>query len=99
MAFKVVFRETFLNDLEHIVRSIAVHNPTAAYKLGLNIIRLSENLASFPERYPRVRQRPRVRRFITQKYFKVFYLIRNDLKVVEILRVWDGRRGTFPTLS
>jgi hypothetical protein len=32
--FKVIFKDTFLADLERIVRLIAVHNPSAAQKLG-----------------------------------------------------------------
>jgi hypothetical protein len=30
MDFKVIFKDTFLADLERIVRLIAVHNPAAA---------------------------------------------------------------------
>ena len=33
MDFKVVFRDTFLEDLER-VSSIATHNPSAASKMG-----------------------------------------------------------------
>jgi hypothetical protein len=30
MDFKVIFKETFIDDLEHIVRRMAADNPTAA---------------------------------------------------------------------
>jgi plasmid stabilization system protein ParE len=73
MDFKVIFRDTFLDDLELLVRSIAAHNPEAALRLGKMIIKASEDLSFFPERHPRVRQRPGIRRFIVRKYFKVFY--------------------------
>jgi len=53
------------------VRSIAVHNPSAACKLGGLVIQSGENLCFFPERHPKVRQRPGVRRYIVKKYFKV----------------------------
>jgi toxin ParE1/3/4 len=53
MDFKVVFKDTFLADLEAIVRSIAVHNPEAARKLGLLLIQTAESLSFFPERHPR----------------------------------------------
>jgi len=42
MDFKVIFRETFLEDLEKVVRSIAVHNPEAAHALGQIIIATAE---------------------------------------------------------
>ena len=99
MDFKVVFRDTFLDDLERLVRSVAAHNPDAACKLGEMIISAGERLSFFPERHPRVRQRPGIRRFIVKKYFKVFYRVHRETMTVEILRCWDGRRGTEPPLS
>jgi plasmid stabilization system protein ParE len=58
MDYRVIFKETFLADLEEIVRSVAVNNPSAARKLGDMIIQSSESLCFFPERHPRIRQRP-----------------------------------------
>lgn len=98
MDFKVIFKETFVADLERIIKLIAVHNPQAAQKLGLMIIQAGENLSFFPERHPKVRQRPGIRRFVVKKYFKVFYRIQHELRIVEILRCWDGRRGSDPIL-
>jgi plasmid stabilization system protein ParE len=99
MDFKVIFRETFLKDLERIVRRIAVHNPDAALKLGEIIIQAGESLSFFPERHPRVRQRPAVRRLIVKKYFKVFYRVHRESQTVEILRCWDGRRESGPRID
>jgi plasmid stabilization system protein ParE len=99
MDFKVVFCETFLEDLERLVRSIAVHNSAAALKLGETIIAASESLAVFPERYPRVRCRPETRRFIVKTNFKVFYRVIVDAKTVEILRCWDGRQAGDPRIG
>jgi plasmid stabilization system protein ParE len=96
MDFKVIYKDTFLEDFERILRSIAAHNHAAARKLGLNTLRLSESLSSFPERYPRVRGRPSVRRFVVQRHFKVFYRVQPGSGTVEILRFWDGRRGSDP---
>ena len=72
MDFKVVFCETFLEDLEQLVKSVAVHNPVAALNLGEAIVAASEALTIFPERYPRVRSRPEIRRLIVKTHFKVF---------------------------
>ena len=80
------------------MRLIAVHNPAAAHKLGVLIVQTGESLSFFPERHPRVRQRPGVRRFIVKKHFKVFYRIRHESRTVVILRLWDGRRANDPVL-
>ena len=98
MDFKVIFKHTFLEDLERIVRLIAVHNPVAALKLGGLIVPTSESLSFFPERHPKVRQRPAVRRFIVKKYYKVFYRVQPESRTVEVLRCWDGRRESDPIL-
>ena len=98
MDYKVIFKETFLADLERIVRFIAVHNPSAARKLGDMIIQSGESLCFFPERHPKVRQRPGVRRFIVKNHFKVFYRVQPESRTVEVLRCWDGRRESDPIL-
>ena len=98
MDFKVIFKETFLEDLERLLRMIAVHDPLAAHRFGEVIVRTAESLGFFPERHPRVRQRPAIRRFIVGKHFKVFYRVQHESKTVEILRLWDGRREAGPDL-
>jgi plasmid stabilization system protein ParE len=98
MDFKVIFRETFLDDLEQVVRSVATHNPVAARRLGELVTTTGESLSFFPERHPKVRQRPGIRRFIVKKYFKVFYRVHRANMTVEILRCWDGRRGSDPVI-
>ena len=62
------------------------------------IVQAGEDLSFFPERHPKVRQRPGVRRFIVKKYFKVFYRIQHASQTVEVLRCWDGRRESDPIL-
>lgn len=98
MDFKVVFKDSFVEDLERIVRSIAADNPGAARGVGKLIIKMSEGLNFFPERHPKVRQRPGIRRFIVKKYYKVFYRVRPEARTVEVLRCWDGRREFDPVL-
>lgn len=98
MDFKVIFRDSFLEDLECLLRLIATENPAAASKLGNKMVAKAEELRFFPERYPRVRQRAGIRRFIVQRYFKVFYSIDQERRIVEILRCWDGRRKADPSM-
>jgi plasmid stabilization system protein ParE len=83
MDFKVIFQETFLEDLKSTVELVAAHNPAAARKLGETIITTGEGLGFFPERHPRVSQRPGIRRFIIQKHFKIFYRVDHAARVVE----------------
>jgi toxin ParE1/3/4 len=96
MDFKVVFKDSFLEDLERIVRAVAVDNPGAARKLGEVIIRAGESLSFFPERYPQVRQRPGIRRYVVRRHFKIFYRVVEESRMVEVLRCWDARRGGDP---
>src|SRR5215472_8528513 len=99
MDFKVIFRDSFVEDLEKVVKSIATQNPAAACKLGELIIAAGESLSFFPERHTKVRELPGIRLFDVRKYFKVFYRVDYQVTTVEILRCWDGRRGTEPHIS
>jgi len=99
MDFKVIFGDIFLEDLEGIVGFIGAENPTAARRLGEMIVRTGESLSYLPEHYPRIRQRPQIRRFIVRRHFKVFSRIDRGSRVVEILRCWDARRGHNPSLT
>ena len=85
-------------DLRRIVKAIAIHNPKAAQDLGDLIIRIADSLSFFPERYPKVRQRLGIRRFIVKTHFKVFYRIVYVSQTVEVLRCWDGYRANDPSL-
>lgn len=96
MDHKVIFKDPFIEDLERILRKIALDNPSAAKTLGELIIQAGENLSFFPERHPRVHQRPDLRRFVVKKCYKVFYRVLPEPRTVEILRCWDGRREADP---
>ena len=98
MDFKVVFTETFCGDLEDILAHIAAYDPVAARKLGNRVIDMCEALSFFPERYPKVRRRSNIRRLVAGKYYKVFYRIKRSDRRVDILRLWDARRGSNPHL-
>jgi toxin ParE1/3/4 len=98
MDFKVIFHETFLSDLRQIVVKIAAENPAAARRLGHKIITKAESLSFFPKRYPVVRQKKSVRRFVVDKTYKVFYRINVEMNSVDVLRCWDGRRWSEPQL-
>jgi len=48
MDFKVEFKDSFVNDLEQIVRRIAAHNPDAARNLGNLILDRCESRSGNP---------------------------------------------------
>ena len=98
MDYQVIFKDTFVEDLERMLRSIAVDNPIAASKLGRLIIQKAESLSFFPERHPRVRERQAIRRFIVKHHFKIFFRVCQEPRTVEILRCWDGRQKSDPSL-
>jgi plasmid stabilization system protein ParE len=98
MDYRVIFRDTFIADLELIVKWYAVYDPSAACKLGDQIICAGECLSFFPERHPKVRQRPGIRRYIVKEHFKVFYRVHPASRIVEVLRCWDGRRNSDPAM-
>ena len=96
MEYKVIFKDPFLEDLERLIRRVAMNDPSVALKLGELILRMGEALKFFPERHPKVRQRPGVRRFVVKRVFKVFYRVRHESNTVEVLRCWDGRQEGNP---
>jgi hypothetical protein len=52
MDCQVIFKDSFIEDLERILRKIAADNPIAARNLGRLIIKMEESLNFFPERHP-----------------------------------------------
>lgn len=98
MDYKVIFKDSFIEDLKPILRRIAADNLPAARNVGELIVKMADSLAFFPERYPKVRQRPQIRRFIVKKRYKVFYRVLSEPRTVEVLRCWDGYRENDPML-
>jgi plasmid stabilization system protein ParE len=96
MDFKVFLSEVALNDLERIVAYIAPLNPTAAERLGNQLLDAALSLHSFPERgrmVPEFRQ-PELRELIFRSYRIIFRMNHTD-QSLEIVRFWHGARG-FP---
>lgn len=58
--YAVILSDAAQTDLDNIVRYIAVDNPTAAEKLGLDLIDVAMSLETLPYRGSRVRKHPGV---------------------------------------
>ena len=93
MDFKVVWTEPAIEDLRQICFYISADNPFAAQQVGDDIFRHVEILGSFPfigPSYPR--GSPGEIREIICRNYRIFYRVKEETKVVEILTIWHGAR-------
>lgn len=94
MGWKVVFAPQAHARLEQIVRSIAEDDPRAALRLGDYLVDRAESLADFPELGTPYRKRQHVRRLLCKPYL-IYYRLRSDGKVIEIMDFWHSARRDF----
>jgi plasmid stabilization system protein ParE len=95
MDYQVIISKSALGDLEGIARFIAISvygGSAVALKIGEELIALSESLASFPNRGAAVRRRPGLRK-LSHRYYLIFYQVNETARIVEIVRIWDGRQN------
>ena len=95
MDFKVDWTDPALADLGEIVAFIARDDPDAAERVGTAIIDHVEILRTFPfigPAYPRGSAGDR--REIVCGNYRIFYRVSEQRKLVEILTIWHGSRGT-----
>jgi toxin ParE1/3/4 len=89
--YRVIISRPALRDLGVIARYVAQDNPTAAERVGLELIKIAESLTTMPWRGGQLRSRPGVRRLVLQPYL-VTYRIDEGIHVVYVLRFWHARR-------
>lgn len=94
MDYKLAWTLRSRADLREITTHIAQDNPPAAFAWGDDLFRHIEVLASFPLIGPAVPQAaiPNTRRIVFGDYL-IFYRVRFDPKVVEIVTIWHAARG------
>ncbi|MGB8354404.1 MAG: type II toxin-antitoxin system RelE/ParE family toxin [Chthoniobacteraceae bacterium] len=95
MDFKIVWTDPSLADLQEIVTFIASDDTAAAERVGHAIIDHVETLRAFPfigPPYPRGTDGT-LREIVCGNY-RIFYRVSEKLKLIEILTVWHGARGT-----
>jgi addiction module RelE/StbE family toxin len=94
MAFKIVFTKPAIADLEALVSYISRDNPQAAEQFGYDIVEKAEKLDQFPL-LGRVVPEFKIEniREIIHRPYRIVYRVREDQKVIEILRVWHAARG------
>jgi addiction module RelE/StbE family toxin len=95
MDFQVVWTDPALAELQKIVAYISRDDPAAAGRVGNEIIDHVETLRTFPligPTYPRG-SRGGIREIVCGNY-RIFYRVSEQRKLVEILTIWHGARGT-----
>ena len=94
MGFKIVFTKPAIADLGGLVSYIARDNPQAAERFGYEIIEKAEKLDQFPFLGRVVPEfKIEIIREIIHRPYRIVYRVREDQKLIEILRVWHAARG------
>ena len=92
MAYKILYNEDALADLEAILDYIRADNSTAAERFGAALLNHVELLQNFPRLGAPVSQLPEVRRFFHSPV-RIYYRIHEDRQMIEILHFWHGSRS------
>jgi plasmid stabilization system protein ParE len=94
MDCKIIFSEPAIDDLENIVRFIAKDSREAAARFGGKLIGSVRHLAEFPRSGRVVPEQSdgNIREIICKPY-RIFYRVKEEKKVVEVIRFWHAARG------
>jgi toxin ParE1/3/4 len=95
MDYRVILSPRAIQDLESIVRYIALDNPQRAESFGQELIDATKVLRRFPEMGRVV---PGLRgtgaREMIHRPFRIVYRVNHQKQTVEVSRFWHGARGT-----
>ena len=94
MGVPVVITPTAIDDLERIVRYIALDSPERAKRFGYALIDEALSLGPFPEMgcvTPEIGD-PTVREIVHGAY-RIIYELRREPSAVYVLRFWHAARG------
>jgi toxin ParE1/3/4 len=99
MEFQVIWSPEALDDLHSLTSFIAQDNPRAAESVGLALINGTELLSKHPllGRLVPELNNTSIRELIRPPY-RVIYEVSKRRRLVEVLRIWHGARGT-PEIS
>ena len=94
MAYQVILAPRAFQDLENVVRYIALDSPVMAERFGKLLIEKVRSAGDFPwsGRVVPEFQDPRIREVIVKSY-RIVYRVNEDAKTVEIARFWHAARG------
>ena len=89
-AWRVALSPEAESDLEQLTAFLARKSPTAAERVGLELVEVIFSLDSLPARGAPMRDRPGLRK-VVHRHYLVIYRVRETAGLVEIVRIWDGR--------
>jgi plasmid stabilization system protein ParE len=91
VAYKILFTEDALVDLDVLLSYIRADNATAAERLGRALLTHVELLQDFPRLGVRVAHRSGMRMMVHFP-IRIFYRIHEERFLIEILHFWHGSR-------
>lgn len=91
MDYRVLYTQRALNDLAHIIGQIAEDHAEAVSRFGNSLLDHVDLLARFPRIGSVIRKRTSVRKLLHSP-FLIYYRVRDDERVVEILHVRHSAR-------
>ena len=91
MGWQVALTDEAEADLGHVVAFLAQISPTAAERIGLELVAIIFALDRLPHRGAPVRLRPGLRK-IAHRHYLIIYRVNETAGRVEIIRIWDGRQ-------
>jgi toxin ParE1/3/4 len=91
MGWRVALTDEADADLGRVVAFLAQKSPTAAERIGLELVDLIFSLDQMPHRGAPVRNRPSLRK-LAHRHYLVIYRVNEAAALVEIVRVWDNRQ-------
>lgn len=91
MAYKILFTEDALADLESILDFIRADNQSAAEEFGEALLDHINLLREFPQIGTWVRLRPGVRKMIHSP-IRIYYRVDEKKSLVEVLHFWHVAR-------
>jgi addiction module RelE/StbE family toxin len=94
MACQIIWSPVSRDDLHDLVRTIAADSPERAESFAYRLMQQMDKLQNFPEigRQVPEQRNPNIREIVVPPY-RVIYRVRQQEKVVEIVRVWHSARG------
>jgi plasmid stabilization system protein ParE len=91
MGWHVALTDEAEADLEAVVAFLARKSPTAAERIGLELVALIFALDQLPNRGAPVRKRPPLRK-LTHRHYLIIYRVNEAQNLVEIVRICDNRQ-------
>jgi plasmid stabilization system protein ParE len=89
--YRLLYTQRALSDLAEIIGHIAEDDDKAASRFGQSLLDHVDLLTDFPRMGETIRKRPRARK-LAHSPILVYYQIREDKRVVEVLHFRHGSR-------